>query len=484
MRAIKSLIVGVAIAAGAFVSFGMLNPAGTAVSAADCSSNSVIKCGFSSVAELRSKYKANATGDLDELFNRYGLTSSVINGASVRNGTVYKDGRLVVDGKVVGTNARSVGRDYMPGSTSFTAGGTKFYERPTSVSMVPNSMSVLVFYDAAGNVIAAVMHDCANPVRVTVTPKPEYRCDALNAKKINRTTYDYSVAYTAKNGATFKSYSINFGDGKSASGRTSTTRHEYAKAGTYTATATVFFSANGESRSVNCAVKVTVENPPVVNKPSVSIEKTVNGKEHTVVKLNKEFTYEVKVTNTGNVALKYAVISDKAPANITFKKASAGTISNGQWTHKVSLAVKESKTFKITAVLNKYVAGRITNTACVDAPQVPGKPDDCDKATIETPKPPVEGEIIVCVVSEKTVKTIKEKEFDSTTMTKDIEKCDEAPVVPETPETPETPAAPVAELPQTGATDLLGGTIGIGSIASAAYYYAQSRRRLLDSTRQ
>lgn len=464
MRAIKSLFVGAVVAVGAFVSFGVLNPSMMSASAADCSTNSVIKCGFGTLAELRSKYKTNATGDLEDLYNRYGLTPSVVNGATAKTGTVYKDGRLVVDGKVVGTEAHSVGRHYIAGSTSFKAGGTTFYERPTTVSMISNAMSVIVFYDGNGNVIAAVMHDCGNPVRVKVVPQPEYRCDALTATKINRNTYDFAVAYTAKNGATFKNYNLNYGDGTSVTGRTTNpTRYVYANPGTYTITATVTFNIGTTAVTATCATQVVVDQPPVVDKPGVSIEKTVNGKENEVVKVGEAFTYEVKVTNTGNVALKDAVITDKAPANITFKSADAGTVANNAWTHKVSLAVKESKTFKITAMLDKYVEGQIVNKACVDATEVTGTPDDCDTATIETPK---EGEIVVCVIDEKVVKTIKESEFNSTTMTKDTEKCKEVP------------ATSVTELPKTGAADLLGGSLGLGSIAGAAYYYADSRRRI------
>lgn len=574
MRVIKTLVVGAVVSIGAFVSFGILNPSMMSANAADCSNNSVVRCGFSNLADFRSKYKANSTKDLDELYNRYGLTSSVINGAKVREGLVYKDGRVTVDGKVVGTNAHSVGRQYIPGSSSFKAGGSTFYERSTGVSMNSGSMSVLVFYNSNGSPIAAVMHDCANPVRITVIPpkpptpkpEPEFRCDAMTAAKINRNTYDFKVAYTAKNGASFKNYSINFGDGTSVSNRTTNpTRHTYAKAGTYTAVATVYFSANGVSKSstckvkitveqepsykcdmlqttkksrteftflpkysaangakfknydlnlgdgnskkgltnaythkyakegtytvtatvnfnigstvvtAKCATKVTVDKPPVLNKPGVSIEKTVNGKENALVEVGKPFVYEIKVTNTGNVALKDALVSDKAPANITFKSADAGKIANGEWTHKVTLAVKESKTFKITATLDKYVEGQVKNTACVDATEVNGKPDDCDDATVETPK---EGELIVCIIDEKTIKTIKETEFNPATMTKDTEQCAEVPV------TPEVPSTPVTELPQTGAADLIGGSLGLGSIAGAAYYYADSRRRFSEAFRR
>jgi len=477
MRVIKSFVVGAVVAVGAFVSFGVLNPSMPVADAADCSNNAVVRCGFSDINDFRAKYSANATGDLDDVFGYYGLSSNVIGGATVKNGTVYKDGRLVVDGAVVGTDARSVGRQYIPGSSSFTAGGTTFYERSTSVSMVSASLPVLVFYNAQGAVIAAVMHDCGNPVRVKVVPQPEYRCDSLTAAKISRYTYDYSVAYTAKNGATFTSYSLDFGDGTSATGKTTNpTRHTYAKPGTYTATATVSFTAGGVAKSVTCTAKVTVEQPPVENKPGVSIEKTVNGKKNDTVKVGEAFTYEVKVTNTGNVALKDAVVTDKAPDNISFKSADFGAVADNAWMHTVSLAVNESKSFKITAVLATYVEGTITNKACVDATEITGNPDDCDMATVQTPKP---GEITVCIVDKKVVTTIKETEFNPSTMTQDLSKCKEETVVV----TQVTPPA-ATELPKTGLGDVLSGSFGLGSIAGAAYYYVDSRRRILEAMRR
>lgn len=473
MRGIKTLIIGAVLSVGVFLAVGSVMPGGASVSAADCADNSILRCGVTSLSDLRAKYQANATGDLDNIYNHYGMTSGVINNSTVKMGKVYRDGRLIVDGEVVGTSARTLGRNYLTGSTTLNIDGKNYYERATQNSMITYSvLDVFVFYNSNGNIISSIILDCGNPVVVVPVAKPVYKCDALTATMIDRVTYDYSVAHTATGGATLKNFTINFGDGTSKAGLTTNpTRHVYKAPGTYSATATVYFNVGSDVKSVNCAYKVTVAQPPFVSKPSVTLVKTVNGKESVSVKVGEAFTYEILVTNTGNVELKDAVVSDSAPANVTFKSADSGTVANNKWTAKVTLAPGASKTFKITASLDKYVATQpIVNTACVDATEVPGTPDDCDTADILTPK---ENEIVVCVIETKVVKTIKETEFNSATMTTDESKCQEVP-------TPVVPA-PVAELPKTGLGEFLGGGLGIGSVASAAYYYRDSRRRFLEA---
>jgi uncharacterized repeat protein (TIGR01451 family) len=57
----------------------------------------------------------------------------------------------------------------------------------------------------------------------------------------------------------------------------------------------------------------------------------------------------------------------------------------------------------IKAKVTQYVAGDIKNTACVDAPQVPGMPDDCDEAYVTPKKPGVSIEKTVDGVEQKQV---------------------------------------------------------------------------------
>ena len=173
---------------------------------------------------------------------------------------------------------------------------------------------------------------------------------------------------------------------------------------------------------------ITVKKP--ATHPAVDINKTVNTKEHQTVKVNEEFTYELVVKNTGDVALTNVKVSDMAPAGVTFLRASLGSIGGiaggAAWNYTIpSLAVNQSITVKITAVVKAYVAGTITNTACVNAPEVnPTNPtvnDDCDGATIDVTKEPVL--IKVCELSTDTIITINEKDFDAAKHSKNLADC-------------------------------------------------------------
>ncbi len=211
-----------------------------------------------------------------------------------------------------------------------------------------------------------------------------------------------------------------------------------------TNTATVNTTNGAKSDTADITVRKDCEVP---KNPGVSIEKTVNGKEKIQIEANKEFTYELVVRNTGNVDLKDAVVTDNAPENVKFISADKGEIKDNKFTYKIpTLKVGASETIKIKAIATKEGI-TAKNTACVDTPTVPGTPDDCDDAKIETPKP--------------TTPVVPEKPDPETPS-------------PEKP-TPETPA----ELPQTGMTEAVSALIGAGSMTAALGYYIASRRQLL-----
>ncbi len=218
---------------------------------------------------------------------------------------------------------------------------------------------------------------------------------------------------------------------------------------------------NHYSGYVKFRFKVTAPTQP---KPAVTITKTVNGKEHDVVTAGKQFTYEVTVKNTGNVDLVNAKVSDKAPAGITFVKADKGTIANNTWTTTVTLKPGQSASFKLTAVAKEYMAGTAVNKVCVDASEIPGVDDACDTASTSMPKP---GDVTVCRLSDKTVVTISQAEYNAnkakySTNMKDCE----------------TTPAPVVELPHTGIADGIMAVLGVGSIVGVAAAFVASRRAL------
>ena len=117
-------------------------------------------------------------------------------------------------------------------------------------------------YDTTDTVITRVCNPSA----------PQYSCDALTVKSIGTRQIEATVAYTAKNGATFKSVSFDFGDTTAplVTDKT-TTNHTYAADGTYTVRATPSFMVDGKlvtSNSAACAKVVTFSKGEVVTPPT------------------------------------------------------------------------------------------------------------------------------------------------------------------------------------------------------------------------
>ncbi len=200
--------------------------------------------------------------------------------------------------------------------------------------------------------------------------------------------------------------------------------------------------------------------------PAIEISKKVDGVEHKSVGVNQEFTYQLVVTNSGKVNLTNVKVTDNAPANVQFISADKGVIANNKWSYTIpELKIGQSISFAIKAKVTKEVSGVIKNTACVDAPQIPGAPDDCDDATVEVPPTPVVPDITVCDLTTKTIVTIKESAFDDTKYSKDLSKCDSVPTTP-------------GELPTTGISDSILAIVGLGALVASISYYVMSRRSL------
>ncbi|NLA42787.1 LPXTG cell wall anchor domain-containing protein [Candidatus Saccharibacteria bacterium] len=112
------------------------------------------------------------------------------------------------------------------------------------------------------------------------------------------------------------------------------------------------------------------------------------------------------------------------------------------------------------------------------------KKDELDKTKHSTDMKDCEPKKIkVCELETKTWITITEGLFDKTKHSTNEADCEEVVVPPTPTPAPTPPAAPApapapapVALPQTGAGDLLGATLGLSSMALASYYYAISRR--------
>ncbi len=330
-------------------------------------------------------------------------------------------------------------------------------------------------------------------------PDPVATCDSLKATPVTRTKFNFVTNATAKNGAKIKSYTYTVRkngkvvDTKSINSTQESNSYAYTQSnpGNYTVKVVVETS-EGPRSGDKCVATFTVKE---ASNPGVTITKTVNGKEHEIVELNQPFTYQLKVTNTGNVALKNVTVSDKAPAGVQFVSAQPGSIAGNTWSYTIpSLAVNQSILVAIQAKVVKAMPKTIVNTACVDATETPASPDACDTATVDTPKPNM---VEVCDPETGTIIMVDEKDKDNY-LPKDSDECSNITVcvletgaiitikksemdeskyaVGECPVSPKSEPLPEA-LPTTGPVDAALQVVGAASLAGASGYYWMSRRR-------
>lgn len=121
--------------------------------------------------------------------------------------------------------------------------------------------------------------DCQVDVEVKEKPvKPVYRCDNLTPRLIHdkEHTYAYTLEYTAEGGATLTKVVYDFGDGNSqtviAADEDINVEHQFAEAGNYTTTATLYFEVPKAGEVVEetdtCETQISIpkDNCPIPGK--------------------------------------------------------------------------------------------------------------------------------------------------------------------------------------------------------------------------
>jgi len=446
----------------------------------DCDRFAVVRCGMMSVAELRTEYDTNngspmngttvQQGDIKRVFSAMGISRSELNG-TFKSGVVYQDGRVVVGGKTVATGAQMAAR----GLGGSQIAGTN--AQRVSVRAMGSAQTAYVKFDSNGKFKFAVMKPCGNPVKANPVqppkpePKPSAECKSLAITKLERDKYRFDARATVKNGAKVKSYTfVTSRDGQRVDSKTVRTsnlnaRYTFAasRPGTYTVRVTVDTTV-GKKTGPACVKQFTVKPIPQQKTPDVEIEKFVENVKYKRVGVNVEYDYQINVRNTGEIDLKNVVVTDTPEEGITLVSSDDGQIENNRWTHTIpSLKVDETREYTLTAKVPAYLAGTLTNTVCVDAPEVPGNPDDCDKADVDVPKPAQPGQIEVCVLADNTIQVIDEDDFNPALHSRDLSDCEEAPVV--------------QELPKTGPAETALQLMGAMSLAGSSAYYMASRRQ-------
>lgn len=462
------------VVAVAFFSFGALSHTQGQAAA---SSNDIVPGGFTSASNFISKLRANSPNDLQTIYaSKYNLPTSEYDRfvKEAKKGYSKPNGDIVVDGKVVGTDARSLGRNAKTKSKPVVIDGKTYHESFIG-DVTKYNNDVLVLFDKSGKPQTITMNICGNPIRIkeevpspppAPKPDPSYACKALNMEQDgNKATF--STNATAANGAKISKVVYDFGDDSKTVTKTNPSdkvTHTYAP-GDYEAKVTVYVDVEGKDSVViepagECVKEITVK---AEEKPAIEITKTVDGVHQKTVGLDQEFSYTITVTNKGNVDLKDVKITDTPESGVTLISSNnIGTIKDNKWTHTLSsLAVNEDKTFTLTAKVPTYKAGNIKNTVCVDTPTIPGtNPDDCDEANVDVPKP---GNVRVCDPATG----------DNNKLVPESEKDKYLPV--------DSPECQPKKIPATGPVEMISGIAGMGSLAGAGYYWRASRRDMIRS---
>ena len=438
-RRIGLIFTALALVVQSFAVFSAPEPANAANSA------DLLYGGVSSVNQLLSNYDRNVNNYRD-IMNYLGITRSEI--AGMKNAS--KSPQYVINSK---KNLYSVSLQsrisYANGERNYTVsksgGGTrKIYSRPLaywdtgSNKRTGSNYKGWVGYSKKMGTFA-IMSGCGNVVTnkrpPTVPPKPAPQptasCVALDVIKASDSQQRFKVNATVSTGAHIGKYTVKITNTSGATVKTITytsgsstitTGNVTLSPGTYKAQAIVTTSV-GDKTSANCTESFTVP------KPGIKIEKTVNDKELIDVAVNEEFTYTIKVTNSGQTTLNNALVSDTPPSPIKINSVSEGSVdSSGRWTYTIpELKAGASRSFTMKARATSSAdpgSEIIKNTACVNVDSITGEPDDCDDASVKVPEKTIE----MCDTISKKMVTVKKSESTDSRYSSNPDDCIEMKV--------------------------------------------------------
>jgi len=177
-------------------------------------------------------------------------TTKVTN-AQYPQGTAISSNDVVNGGINIGT--------YKPGANAFVTFEVKIDDADKLACGATEFRNVGVAHPEGLNeyyntAITTVNKDCGSAT-------PAYSCDMLNVTPGEGRKVTAQVNYTAKNGATLKTVTYNWGDGSTPLMTDKTTaNYTYQKDGNFTVTATLLVSVNGKDQTVTgaaCSKPVT-----------------------------------------------------------------------------------------------------------------------------------------------------------------------------------------------------------------------------------
>ena len=463
----KKLLIAIGVVSLLAGVFTALSAKSNTLTTRNCYSNAVVKCGTFSQSELNSRITSSGKA----AYKHYGISTNL---SGTKTGTLKSNGDIVVSGKVVATGAQSVGRGYKAGTKNLKISGTAFHESSARQAFLGYDTPVYVFFNTDGSFKNAIAKICGNPIIAKPTPKPVYNCDSIVAIERSRTSFEFKVATTTKNGAKYKNVTFIVKDAKgkvvsqtSTTGKTKTVTVKTP--GKYTVEAkTTFeipFKAGKKTVSktdAKCKKPFTVKPEPVVNikvcelstKKVITIDqKKFDSKKHSknlddcktkyikvceldtkkVITIDEDkFDSKKHSKNLDDCAVAYKCTGTtvKTLSRTTREFATSYTLKNA--THiKTSYIVRDSKGVVVqdstSARFTAKKAGTYTVQAVVSVKETAsGKvrtitAPACKKSFTVAPEPI--NYIHVCDLKTFTIIKINEKDFDSKKHSKEIKDC-------------------------------------------------------------
>lgn len=448
---VSGLLVAITLATGA--AFLTQKPA---VAAVDCDNNAIIKCGYTSLSNFKTKYNQNATGDLHKLYGHWGVDGNKF-AAEAKHVTAYKNGEVKTDdGTVVATNSYGLGREKFNSARKpiNIAGKTYYYSHPKD-SFSQNSLEGYAMFNPDDHsMMLTILKACGNPVWGT---SPGYKCEMLKSSKVNDTTYKFVATPYTKNGATVSKIVYDFGDGKTqtvTSNFGQEVSHSYAAGKKYTARATVYFKVNGKEKSdtrQSCTKVIDIPQPP---KPVYLCTGLV--------------AKQVAGSRTKFVFTATAQVKDATLKSGTFKFDDGKTATVNAVGTTVTTTYEYAKEGNHTTTVDlTFDKGNdngnakckvVTKTVPETCKDTPNKPECQPPKTCEdTPNAPECQPPKTCADTPEAPEC--QPKEDCTTKP-DMDAC--------------------KEIPSTGPAEVIGSVLGLTTLTGAGAYYRASRRNLLD----
>lgn len=432
----SKVLVGGLFALALAVSGGILLSLSSSAEAAACRSNDIIDCGVANKDDFLAKFNQNSSGDLPGVYASYlaGFNAQTVASSAVE-GTSHKDGTIRVNGKVVATGARSIGRNPQSGSTAISLNGKTYHESSNATVFQSDALPTLVVMKGE-QFLYAIIKGCGNPEKGNPTGHPPSgTCDMLEHKKISRNEFQFNAKASVAGGGKIVKYIFTTDDGQmkevASSATTASANFSFASEGKHVVKLSVVVDLGGELKTVTapaCETEVEVEAAPVFECVQLAASIITQGE--------RKYRFTLTYRAAGGASLQ-TVDFDFGDG-----QSQKGVQPSSETTVTAEHEYAKKGEYTTVATLHFNINNKVQDKKCQVKLTVPEKPCEDNPNTPE---------------------------------------CNPCPSNPSLPKDSPACSTPPTSLPATGTAELIGGSLGLGSLTAAGYYFRSSRRHLIRS---